>query len=529
VLRSTHPAQPIFMRKTEQYTEAEAGPHGKRAHTRRKLGPMAYIELGQENGGILLNLGEGGFAVQSALALTSREFSELRFQVPAFQGWLTASGRIVWLSDSRKEAGIQFTELPAEARREIQKWVSAEGDSERPTRAVAARANTAREPAPTVQSPSRLEKSESPEPANARTEQRADEADRERPAPWQPVTVAVAEPPAQDFRFGDYSLFSPEPEKASTWGEPGRRPRNWGGGALVGFLVAVLFFALGAAMGRGGADRLITYLDGLKQLTPAPRVTPPDPPDATGAADPSENNKETTSAGNQDRSKGDESTGAVPEAAASSENGKGRGSEANGSEAQMAKPAAGANGESAPRNSEPRSPERNTNERRALPSSEVAPRKNPPVESDAGRVANEHSILVNAPEPGSPPFYVSLPGEAISASASVAMSARRTLEIMPLRAGETGRAERVVIGKLIARSEPFYPVEARNRHIEGSVELRARVGRTGEIISVTPVSGPKLLISAATTAVREWRYEPTFIDGDPAETLADIFVLFRLP
>src|SRR6266849_450487 len=120
------------MSKAEQRPDvAEARPHGNRAHMRRKLSPMAYVELGQDNGGILLNLSEGGFALQSALALTSRVFSELRFQVPALQGWLTASGRIVWISDSKKEAGIQFTELPGEARREIHKWVSAEGESER--------------------------------------------------------------------------------------------------------------------------------------------------------------------------------------------------------------------------------------------------------------------------------------------------------------------------------------------------------------------------------------------------------------
>src|SRR5467141_2015410 len=117
------------MTKPEEYTDrVEAPLHRSRAHTRRKLSPMAYVELGQDNGGILLNLSEGGFAVQSALALTSREYPEFRFQVPALQGWLTASGRIVWISDSKKEAGIQFTELPREARKEIQKWVSAEGD-----------------------------------------------------------------------------------------------------------------------------------------------------------------------------------------------------------------------------------------------------------------------------------------------------------------------------------------------------------------------------------------------------------------
>jgi TonB family protein len=87
----------------------------------------------------------------------------------------------------------------------------------------------------------------------------------------------------------------------------------------------------------------------------------------------------------------------------------------------------------------------------------------------------------------------------------------------------------VVIGKLISHSEPFYPAEARNQRIEGNVELRARVGRTGQIIAVTPVSGAGPLTSAALTAVREWRYEPTFIDGDPAETVADIIIVFRLP
>src|SRR5579863_850874 len=116
------------MTKPESHTEVEARAVENRAHARRKLSPMAYVELGKENGGILLNLGEGGFAVQSALILTSREFSELRFQVPAFPGWLTAQGRMVWLSESKKEAGILFTELTGEARREIHKWVAGETD-----------------------------------------------------------------------------------------------------------------------------------------------------------------------------------------------------------------------------------------------------------------------------------------------------------------------------------------------------------------------------------------------------------------
>src|SRR5260370_15055814 len=86
-----------------------------RAHARRKAGPMAYVELGQDNGGILLNLGEGGFAVNSALAFRATEFPELRFQVPQLRGWLRALGRIVWTSANKTLAGIPFHELPEES------------------------------------------------------------------------------------------------------------------------------------------------------------------------------------------------------------------------------------------------------------------------------------------------------------------------------------------------------------------------------------------------------------------------------
>jgi hypothetical protein len=96
-----------------------------RAQERRKLGPMAYVELGQDNGGILLNLGEGGFAVQSALAVQGTEFAELRFQIPQRRGWQKARGRIVWMSENKTVAGIQFLELSEAVRREIRNWIAA--------------------------------------------------------------------------------------------------------------------------------------------------------------------------------------------------------------------------------------------------------------------------------------------------------------------------------------------------------------------------------------------------------------------
>src|ERR1700676_3766012 len=95
-----------------------------RAQERRKLGPMAYVELGADNGGILLNLGEGGFAVQSALAFQRAELGELRFQIPQLRSWLSARGRMVWISENKTVAGSQFLELPETARREIRKSVA---------------------------------------------------------------------------------------------------------------------------------------------------------------------------------------------------------------------------------------------------------------------------------------------------------------------------------------------------------------------------------------------------------------------
>jgi TonB family protein len=522
------------MAKPEEYTErAEARPHGNRAHMRRKLSPMAYVELGQGNGGILLNLSEGGFAVQSALTLSSREFSELRFQVPAFQGWFTASGRIAWLSDSKKEAGIQFTELPGEARREIHKWVSAEGDPHEVRERI---------PAALKGSPSK-QIFDTPyrggggahEPVIAQSAQpNAAQAEREHER-TEPAAVAIAEPPPRDFRFGEYSMFAADSEKEAVWAEPARRRRNWGGPAILGILIAVLFFTLGATVGRGTVDEWISYLGGWtqNQLTPTPpKVTPPAPPEQAGAAGGVEDSKESKRAADEDPTKAADTANPTSGTAANSDVGTIPREEKKDAEVGTGKPETARGGSANDSGGAADSTARSaitsgTNERRLRHSAEnVMTRNNSEMDAEPARVSTEHSILVNAPGPGGHPFYVNLPGEAISASPAIAISARRTLEILP---SASGRSERVVIGKLISHSEPFYPAEARDRRIEGSVELRARVGRTGEIIGVTPVSGAGVLTSAALTAVHEWRYEPTFIDGDPAETVADITIVFRLP
>src|SRR6266849_5366751 len=293
--------------------------HGNRAHARRRMSPIGYVELGQENGGILLNLSEGGLAVRSALALTSRKFAELRFQVPVSQGWLTASGRIVWINDSKKEAGIQFTELPGEARQQIHVWVSAEGESEK----AGGLSEEGREPSKQILDTPDHERAGASEPTivrGARTQ--AAQTRRERPPTLgEAVSVAAAGPPAQGFRFTDYSMFAAEPEKEGAWIEPTRRRRGWGGTALLVLLVAALFFTLGSTVGPGTVDRLIAYLANAaeNQLAPPPKVTPPAPPEQADAAAAAEDQTDakSTSVGDQQRS--DEGANPPPGPAANSQ------------------------------------------------------------------------------------------------------------------------------------------------------------------------------------------------------------------
>ena len=512
------------MTKTEQ--------HGNRAHARRRMLPIAYVELGQENGGILLNLSEGGLAVRSALPLGSREFTGIRFQAPASQAWLTASGRMVWLNDSKKEGGIQFTQLPATARQQIHKWVSADGDLEDASANLPASSEVSREPSKQIHDTRDRDGGEAREPAIANNRGTQARQTQRGHAPTLGEAVRVtAERPAQNFRFTDYSMFAAEPEKEEAWMEPTRRRRGRGVTTLLVLLVAALFFALGSTVGQGSVDRLIVYLTTLaeNQLAPAPKVTPPAPPEEADMGGAAADQTDTKSAPDGDQPKGAQGMNPTSLPAANSQLANMPGTEKKDEERKGAIERAGsaASGGSAADSTARSAIAPGTGESRPRHSAEnTMPRNSLETNTEPSRTATEHSILVNPPGPGGQPFNVNLPAEAISASPAIAISARRTLQISP---SASGRSERVVIGRLKSHSDPFYPVEARKQRIEGSVELQARVGRTGQIIGVTPVSGPGLLASAAAAAVREWRYESTFVDGDPVETEANITIVFRLP
>jgi len=81
---------------------------------------------------------------------------------------------------------------------------------------------------------------------------------------------------------------------------------------------------------------------------------------------------------------------------------------------------------------------------------------------------------------------------------------------------------------LIHQVTPQYPQIAKTAHIQGTVILHAIIGKDGTVQNLTYESGPPLLMRAAMDAVREWRYKPTLLNGDPVEVDTTISVVFTL-
>ena len=79
---------------------------------------------------------------------------------------------------------------------------------------------------------------------------------------------------------------------------------------------------------------------------------------------------------------------------------------------------------------------------------------------------------------------------------------------------------------MIYRKDAEYPKIARQTGAKGTVTLTATIGKDGNIKSVKVVSGHAMLTYAAVEAVRQWRYRPTLLNGQPVETETQVLVNF---
>lgn len=94
--------------------------------------------------------------------------------------------------------------------------------------------------------------------------------------------------------------------------------------------------------------------------------------------------------------------------------------------------------------------------------------------------------------------------------------------------------KRIVVGgnvqaaKIIRQPLPVYPQIAKSAHMQGTVVLHAIIDKDGSVQQLEYISGPPILMRNAMDAVRQWRYQPTLLNGEPVQVDTTISVVFSL-
>lgn len=86
----------------------------------------------------------------------------------------------------------------------------------------------------------------------------------------------------------------------------------------------------------------------------------------------------------------------------------------------------------------------------------------------------------------------------------------------------------VQAAKLVNKVQPMYPPLARQTRISGTVRLHAIIAKNGSVEQLEVISGHPLLVQAALDAVRQWKYQPTTLNGEAVEVDTTIDVIFSL-
>ena len=638
----------------------------RRTQVRRRVLSLEYIDLGASNGGILLNLSEGGMYVQAVAGLSADDIPRIGFRLPDSGYLVKTDAKIAWVGESKKDAGIQFLNLPEEARLKIREWVAVEHPPvERPneieTKAPPVPKKTERllempppgqfkKPAISHEIPARIpqtrDSSFAPAPVAATPDRAAPKppelphvsspmlqprggslvpppvaATPDRTVPKPPELPHVSSPMLQPR---DSSLVPPpvaatpdraalkaaellhlsgpilqkrfsEPAKISKEAADDRRspdvaPRRskWTIAAVIFIVVLVSFLAGWAAAGPGGRKQFLAMFErqqnnasetvqnpGAAPVPAGPTASVPlTPPANVTAQEPKQRVSSTPS--------GTTATSTTPDKAQPRPNGNAQPSPnaprnsdilaAHNSPPQTQNPAAPAPRTNAPtiksadasRDAHPSQPPTSTT---ASNSSALAQNKTQeirPVEQPRPATAPtvSNSAVKNAPPPAatnassqpsasttatekpsaSPvvtqparaePSAVAAkppePAEVVKGTVTVSASPFPSIRVPPeMKSQISKQGASLQMGQLLSRVEPVYPEDAERQRIEGVVKLHMIIDRDGNIQDVDKMTGPPLLVAAAANAVRQWRYKPTSLGGQPVEAGVDVTVTFRL-
>lgn len=526
-----------------------AGPD-RRAQPRLEIRPFALIEIGSQNGGIAVNLNEGGVALSSSYKISDSLLKGLRLQLPRQKDWIEIEGEIAWISESKKSVGIRFGTLREDARKAIQKWMSEEQSGE-PSAALTPRPEQIQKQIPeaphglaeNAKSPdgwTGLARETAPPIPSALPDIHSEDGYSHHPAvslssasKWAPVYLIV-------FRM------------AANWRRPvgrlfasaSRRPQV-AIPALIA-LVALLSFALGYREAIRSA-----WISQLASIGRKPAVVsePHKPPaelpierssafERTQVAEthmPSASapinvaQEQTTTPGTLSHSSVESERRTfrkdAPEPAQRAENIPERSVSARQLAEVSRQPEAGNN--SAP-TSKSNAPEIHAAaiipakpKRAAAQVAFAGPAPNVSISSSTSGTKDELFSSLASKLPDVPKNLVGLVAIETSPYPSIRYPAGR-------KSKKSKEGVSLSLGHPISRTEPAYPEAAKLRGIEGDVKIHATFGRNGSVSKLVVVNGPPLLAEAAMSAVRQWRYSKTLVGGEPVEIDEDITIAFHL-
>jgi protein TonB len=503
----------------------------RRKHRRETLTwALVYVEFGQDNGGIALNLSEHGLSVQAAMPLVGETFPDMRLKGGCDRGWLPVIGRLAWIGENRKTAGIQFVELSTEARRRISSWIALEhpqhvADPPLPS-------NGAQIPNHDAIQSSPLE-SKLPPSQHARSN-------------------SGALPGNRLFGF-DTAAASPRGQSQKEWYR--RRPRRKNLGATAVVLLCAFLFGVGLMLGSGLLGRLTKT---AKDLTSPPTqqvdagtdastapdaktsglTTPdnslPQPPSLPSSmiepdhSRPFSHNspEDLPSAASDNNSQRSAAPSAIPQRAAIAPAATALPSAASAPLVSTRNSVAAPVSNSAPPPAAA-APAQKAVDKPALPASPSAIQTPlPPTTSPNVSVHSENDFRpANAPSASA----ANTTAPPNSDAAPPATRANAAEPAQPSHFQPVALPGGIEPGRLLHSVEPIYPSEAKKQRLEGIVELRLVVATDGSVRSIKLVSGDPLLASAAMSAAREFRYSPASLNGQPIEAIQTIDMSFKLP
>ena len=89
-------------------------------------------------------------------------------------------------------------------------------------------------------------------------------------------------------------------------------------------------------------------------------------------------------------------------------------------------------------------------------------------------------------------------------------------------------SQNVAVKLLVKRVNPEYSKELRKQRVQGLVTLSVRISKDGDVIEAKLISGRPALAQAAIDAVKQWRYKPYLLNGQPVEVETQVQVNFTL-